>query len=95
MLSPLEGTREEEEDDDYENSAPPYKDLPPKPSKCIPEAGNAGVSAGCWGTVSPVAPDCGSLGRSSACPMEAVVVSPLRPLMAGALGPLPVRWGRQ
>ncbi|XP_055975659.1 C-type lectin domain family 17, member A [Sorex fumeus] len=25
------GAREKEEDDDYENSAPPYKDLPPKP----------------------------------------------------------------
>lgn len=32
----LEGTREEEEEeesDDYENTAPPYKDLPPKPGK--------------------------------------------------------------
>uniref|UniRef100_A0A8C0QX31 Uncharacterized protein n=1 Tax=Canis lupus dingo TaxID=286419 RepID=A0A8C0QX31_CANLU len=32
---PLEGTREEDNDDgdDYENMAPPYKDLPPKPGK--------------------------------------------------------------
>lgn len=34
LVFPLEGTREEEEDaDDYENMAPPYKDLPPKPGK--------------------------------------------------------------
>ncbi|XP_077621841.1 C-type lectin domain family 17, member A isoform X2 [Crocuta crocuta] len=31
------GTREEEEDgDDYENMAPPYKDLPPKPDSMAP-----------------------------------------------------------
>ena len=29
---PLEGSREED-DDDYENMTPPYKDLPPKPGK--------------------------------------------------------------
>ncbi|XP_032739373.1 C-type lectin domain family 17, member A [Lontra canadensis] len=34
----LPGTREEEEDDgdDYENMAPPYKDLPPKPDSMAP-----------------------------------------------------------
>ncbi|XP_047698356.1 C-type lectin domain family 17, member A isoform X2 [Prionailurus viverrinus] len=33
----LPGTREEEEDgDDYENMAPPYKDLPPKPGSMAP-----------------------------------------------------------
>ncbi|XP_045048544.1 C-type lectin domain family 17, member A [Desmodus rotundus] len=33
----LPGTREEEEDaDDYENMAPPYKDLPPKPGSLAP-----------------------------------------------------------
>ena len=30
---PLEGSREEDDDDDYENMTPPYKDLPPKPGK--------------------------------------------------------------
>ncbi|EFB21921.1 hypothetical protein PANDA_020842 [Ailuropoda melanoleuca] len=29
----LPGTRDEEDGDDYENMAPPYKDLPPKPGK--------------------------------------------------------------
>nr|XP_019601721.1 PREDICTED: C-type lectin domain family 17, member A isoform X1 [Rhinolophus sinicus] len=32
----LPGTREEEDDDDYENMAPPYKDLPPKPDSVAP-----------------------------------------------------------
>ncbi|XP_032989427.1 C-type lectin domain family 17, member A isoform X2 [Rhinolophus ferrumequinum] len=32
----LPGTREDEEDDDYENMAPPYKDLPPKPDSVAP-----------------------------------------------------------
>ncbi|KAI5935533.1 C-type lectin domain family 17, member A isoform X1 [Manis javanica] len=32
----LPGTREEEEEEDYENSAPPYKDLPPKPGWMAP-----------------------------------------------------------
>ncbi|XP_054418064.1 C-type lectin domain family 17, member A [Pteronotus mesoamericanus] len=33
----LPGTRQEEEDaDDYENMAPPYKDLPPKPGSLAP-----------------------------------------------------------
>ncbi|KAM9686031.1 C-type lectin domain family 17, member A isoform 1-T1 [Trichechus inunguis] len=30
------GAREEEEDDDYENMTPPYKDLPPKPGSMAP-----------------------------------------------------------
>ena len=30
---PLEGPGEEDDDDDYENTAPLYKDLPPKPGK--------------------------------------------------------------
>lgn len=36
---PLEGTREErDDDDDYENVAPSYKDLPPKPGKRTSQA---------------------------------------------------------
>lgn len=30
---PLEGNRDQEEEEDYENMAPPYKDLPPKPGE--------------------------------------------------------------
>lgn len=35
LTFPLEGTREDDDDDadDYENMAPSYKDLPPKPGK--------------------------------------------------------------
>nr|XP_015106719.1 C-type lectin domain family 17, member A [Vicugna pacos] len=32
----LPGSREEEEEDDYENTAPPYRDLPPKPVSVAP-----------------------------------------------------------
>ncbi|XP_064336005.1 C-type lectin domain family 17, member A isoform X4 [Camelus dromedarius] len=32
----LPGSREEEDDDDYENTAPPYRDLPPKPVSVAP-----------------------------------------------------------
>ncbi|XP_034513799.1 C-type lectin domain family 17, member A isoform X4 [Ailuropoda melanoleuca] len=33
---PRERTRDEEDGDDYENMAPPYKDLPPKPDSMAP-----------------------------------------------------------
>lgn len=49
LAFPLEGTREEEDDDDYENMAPPYKDLPPKPGKNTsqrPEEEGCGLRAG-------------------------------------------------
>ncbi|XP_042638689.1 C-type lectin domain family 17, member A [Orycteropus afer afer] len=35
-LRNLSGVRDDEEDDDYENMTPPYKDLPPKPGSMAP-----------------------------------------------------------
>lgn len=46
---PLEGTREDDNDDgdDYENMAPPYKDLPPKPGKRTSQKPGEGM-CGLW-----------------------------------------------